>query len=67
MKASEHCLDNEKMGSEVKGRIIGVKVQIQSFDLYIGFNLTSRLYLHTDNICIPATEFFSVTSLEYLH
>ena len=42
MTVSEHCLDNEKIESEVKSGINGVKVQTQSFDLYIGFNLATR-------------------------
>ena len=38
MRVWMHCLDNEKMESKFKGEIIGVKVQMQLFDLYFGLN-----------------------------
>ena len=38
------------MESELKGRIIGVKVQIQPFDLYSVPDYANRLYLHTDKL-----------------
>ena len=45
-----HCLDNGKMESELKGRIMGVKIQMESFELYFGLHLGARLYSHTDNL-----------------
>ena len=50
MKVWIHCLDNGKMESELKGRIIGVKTQMESFELYFGLHLGARLYSHTDNL-----------------
>ena len=50
MKVWKYCLDNKKIESEFKGRIIGVKVQMQSFHLYFDLNLATRLYSHTDNL-----------------
>ena len=38
------------MESELKGRIIGVKTQMESFELYFGLHLGARLYSHTDNL-----------------
>ena len=38
------------MESELKGRIIGVKIQLESFELYFGLHLGARLYSHTDNL-----------------
>lgn len=35
----KHCLDNKKLKSEVKGRIMGVKIRMNSFDLYFSLNL----------------------------
>ena len=45
-----HCLDNGKMESELKGRIIGVKTQMEPFELYFGLHLGARLYSHADNL-----------------
>ena len=50
MKVWIHCLDNGKMESELKGRIIGVKTQMESFELYFGLHLGARLYPHTNNL-----------------
>ena len=50
MKVWIHCLDNGKMESELKGRITGVKTQMESFELYFGLHLGARLYCHTDNL-----------------
>ena len=50
MKVWKHLLDKEKMESELKGRIIGVNVQVQSFDLYFSLNLATCLYADTDNL-----------------
>ena len=50
MKVWIHCLDNGKMESELKGRIIGVKTQMESFELYFGLHLGGLLYSHTDNL-----------------
>ena len=40
----------EKWNQELKGRIIGVKTQMESFELYFGLHLGARLYSHTDNL-----------------
>ena len=45
-----HCLDNGKMESEFKGRIVGVKTRMESFELYFGLHLAGRLYSYTDNL-----------------
>ena len=45
-----HCLDNGKMKSELKGRIIGVKTQMESFELYFSLHLGTQPYSHTDNL-----------------
>ena len=50
MKVWIHCLDKGKMESELKGRIIGVKTQMETFELHFGLILGSRLYSHTDNL-----------------
>ena len=48
MQVWTHCLDNGKMESELKGKIIGVKTHTESFELYFGLHLRGRLYSHTD-------------------
>ena len=53
MKVWKYCLDNKKIESELKGRIMGVKVQMQSFHLYFDLNLATHLYSHTDNLAKP--------------
>ena len=50
MKVLIHCLDKGKMEAELKGRIIGVKAQMDSFELYFHLHLGARLYTHTDNL-----------------
>ena len=50
MKVWIYCLGNGKMESELKGRIIGVKTQMESFELYFGLHLAARLCSHTDNL-----------------
>ena len=50
MKVWIHCLDNGEMESELKGRIIGVKIQIKSFELYFGLHLGTWCYSHIDNV-----------------
>ena len=42
MKVWILCLDNGKIESELKGRIIGVKTQMESFELYFGLHLGPR-------------------------
>ena len=49
-KVWKHCLDDDKIKSELTGRIIGVKVQMQQFDLSFSLNLFTPLYSHTDNL-----------------
>ena len=38
------------MESELKGRLIGVKSQMESFELHFALHLGARLYSHTDNL-----------------
>ena len=38
------------MESELKGRKIGVKTQMESFELYFGLHLGTRFYSHTDSL-----------------
>ena len=38
------------MESELKGKIIGVKNQMESFELHFGPHLIARLYSHTDSL-----------------
>ena len=38
------------MESELKGRIIGAKTQMESFELYFGLYLGARPYSHNDNL-----------------
>ena len=45
-----HRLYNGKMESELKGKIIGVKNQMESFELHFGPHLIARLYSHTDSL-----------------
>ena len=40
----------EKWNQELKGRIIWVKTQMESFELYFGLHLGTGLYSHTDNL-----------------
>ena len=49
MKVWIHCLENGKMESELKDRIIGVKTQMGSFELYFGLHLGARFYSGTDS------------------
>ena len=49
-KVWKHCLDDDKIKSELTGRIIGVKVRMQQFDLSLSLNLFTPLYSHTDNL-----------------
>ena len=42
MKVWILCLDNGKKESELKGRTIRVKTQIESFELYFGLHLGPR-------------------------
>ena len=50
MKVWIHSLDNGKMESELKGRKIGVKTQMESFELYFGLHLGARFYSHTNSL-----------------
>ena len=50
MKVWIHCLDNREMESELKGRIIRVKTQIKSFELYFGLHPGTWCYSHIDNV-----------------
>ena len=64
MKVWIHYLDNRKMASELKGRIIGVKTQMESFELYFGLHLGARLYSHTNNLArsVKTTGMFACSS-----
>ena len=50
MKVWKHCLKNEKLVSKLKDKVIGVKSQMQTFDLFSALNLATCLYYHTDNL-----------------
>ena len=50
MKVWIECLDNDEMKYDLKGKIIGVRSQMETFDLFFGLNLASRIYTHTDNL-----------------
>ena len=50
MKVWVHCLENDAMEWDLKGRIIGVRSQMETFDLFFGLHLASRIYSHTDNL-----------------
>ena len=41
---------NDKMQTDLKSRIIGVKKQMTSFDLFFGLSIGYRLFSHTDNL-----------------
>ena len=41
---------DEKLQSEICGRIIGCQVQMNTFDFFFGLNLGQRLFSHTDNL-----------------
>ena len=64
MKVWMHYLDNRKIASELKGRIIGVKAQMESFELYFGLHLRARLYSHTNNLArsVKTTGMFACSS-----
>ena len=44
------CLENENMATEVKSRIVRVKIQMEKFDFFFGLYIEHRLYSHTDNL-----------------
>ena len=41
---------DEKLQSNIRGRIIGCQAQINTFDFFFGLNLGQRLFFHTDNL-----------------
>ena len=41
---------DEKLQSDLRGRIIGCKAQMNTFYFFIGLNLGQRLFPHTDNL-----------------
>ena len=45
----EDCLE-EKLDSETKSRIIGVKSQMSTFEYYFGLHLGFLIFGHTDNL-----------------
>jgi len=50
MAVWKHCLENDKMQTDLKSRIIGVEKQMQSFDFFFGLNIGCRLFSHTDKL-----------------
>lgn len=50
MRVWQHCLENDRMQTDVKSRISGVKKQMKSFDFFFGLNIGHRLFSHTDNL-----------------
>ena len=43
------CLD-QKLQADVRGRIIGCQVQMNTFDFFFGLHLGERLFLRTDSL-----------------
>ena len=41
---------DEKLQSNIRGRIIGCQAQMNTFDFFFGLNLGQRLFSHTDNL-----------------
>ena len=41
---------DEKIQSDIRGRIIGCQAQMDTFDFFFGLNLGQRLFSHTDNL-----------------
>ena len=41
---------DEKLQSDIRGRIIGCQAQMNTFDFFFGLNLGQRLFSHTDNL-----------------
>ena len=50
MKLWQQYLENESMQTDLKARIIGVKRQMTTFELFFGLNIGHRLFSHTDNL-----------------
>ena len=50
MKVWEHCLQNDRMQSDLKARVSGVEKQMKSFDFFFGLSMGYRLFSHTDNL-----------------
>lgn len=46
----KHCLENDRMQTDLKARIIGVEKQMKSFDFFFGLSIGHRLFSHTDNL-----------------
>ena len=44
------CLDEGGLNSELRGRMIGVKAQMNTFIFFFGIQLANRLFSHTDNL-----------------
>ena len=41
---------DEKLQSNIRGRIIGCQAQMNTFDFFFGLNLGQRLFSHTNNL-----------------
>ena len=41
---------DEKLQSDIRGRIIGCQAQMKTFNFFFGLNLGQRLFSHTDNL-----------------
>ena len=50
LKIWDECLQEGKLQSDIRGRIIGCKSQMWDFDFYFGLHLGSSLFGHTDNL-----------------
>ena len=50
LKIWDECLQEGKLQSDIRGRIIGCKSQMLDFDFYFGLHLGSSLFSHTDNL-----------------
>ena len=50
MAVWKHCIDNEKMATELRSRIIRVKKQMETFEFFFGLKLGHRLSSHTDKL-----------------
>ena len=44
------CLDQGGLQSELRGRIVGAKAQMETFEFFFGIQLGNRLFSHTDNL-----------------
>ena len=50
MAVWNHCIQNKKIGSEVKARIVGAKNQMEKFQFFFGLKLGFCLFSHNNNL-----------------